>query len=53
MISSRRKTLCENFDDVKAAYAATSCWSLDTCANVPIDLHPGAAAYYKEIGLIE
>ena len=47
------KTLYENFDDVKAAYAATESWTSDACADVPIDLHPGAAAFYREIGLIE
>lgn len=53
LVYDMTKTLCEHFDDVKAQYSATSVWALETAASVPIDLHPGAAAYYREIGLID
>ncbi len=53
LVYDMTKALCEHFDEVKAAYPATSCWSLETCPDVPIDLHPGAVAYYKEIDLIK
>lgn len=47
------KTLYEHFDEVKKQYSATNCWARETAAEVPIALHPGAAAYYREIGLIK
>ena len=43
------KTLYENFGEV----TVPNSWAAETCADVPIALHPGAEAFYKEIGLIK
>lgn len=47
------KVIVENFDQVVEAYPATALFSINTAADIPIELHPGAARYYKEIGLID
>ena len=42
------KTLYENFGEV----TVPNSWAAETCADVPIALHPGAEAYYKDAGLL-
>jgi TRAP-type uncharacterized transport system substrate-binding protein len=44
----------ENLDRLAAAHVAAKEISRDTAAkNLPVPLHPGAAAYYKETGTAE
>lgn len=48
------KQLFENLDQMVAAHNAASAIKLETAvAGMPIPLHPGAARYYKEKGLIK
>lgn len=47
------KVLVENFPEVVAAYPPTALFKVETAADVPLELHPGAARYYREIGLID
>lgn len=48
------KTMFENLDQMVAAHAAAKGISLANAAkNPPAPLHPGAAKYYKEMGLIK
>ena len=48
------KALFEHLDELAAAHAAASQISRDDAVtSLPIPLHPGAAAYYREAGLIE
>ena len=48
------KALFEHVDELAAAHAAASQISLeDAVSNLAVPLHPGAAAYYREVGLLE
>lgn len=48
------KQLFENLDQMVAAHKAASAIKLeDATAGMPVPLHPGAARYYKEKGLIK
>jgi len=48
------KALFEHLDELAAAHAAASQISReDAVINLPVPLHPGAAAYYREVGLLE
>ena len=48
------KALFEHLDELAAAHAAAGEISLeDAVLNLDVPLHPGAAAYYREAGLIE
>jgi len=48
------KAMFENLDRLAAAHVAAKEISRDTAAkNLPVPLHPGAAAYYKETGTAE
>lgn len=46
------KTIYENLPFLNAIHAATKAMSTDSAiAGLPVPLHPGAARYYKEIGM--
>jgi hypothetical protein len=46
------KTIYENLPFLNAIHKATTAMSTDKAlAGLPMPLHPGAARYYKEIGL--
>jgi len=46
------KTLYENLPFLQAIHAATKAMNIDSSmAGLPVALHPGAARYYKEVGL--
>ena len=48
------RALFEHLDELAAAHAAASQISReDAVKSLPVPLHPGAAAYYREVGLIE
>lgn len=48
------KTLFDHVDELAAAHAAASQISReDAVSNLAVPLHPGAAAYYREVGLLE
>lgn len=47
------KTLIENFSAVQEANPATKLFSIEKAADTVIELHPGAALYYKEIGILK
>ncbi|HMR69190.1 MAG TPA: TAXI family TRAP transporter solute-binding subunit, partial [Rubrivivax sp.] len=48
------KQLFENLDQMVAAHKAASAIKLEQAtAGMPVPLHPGAARYYKEKGLIK
>jgi TRAP transporter TAXI family solute receptor len=48
------KAMFENLDQLVAAHVAAEGISLARAVeNLPVPLHPGAAAYYREAGLIE
>ena len=48
------KSMFENLDQMVAAHAAAKRLQRETAvANMPIPLHPGAAKYYREVGLIK
>lgn len=48
------KALFENLDQMQAAHAAAKDIKLDSkTAQAPVPLHPGAARYYKEKGVIK
>jgi len=48
------KSLYENLDTLYAAHNAAKTIKLENAAKgMPIPLHPGAARYYKEMGLIK
>ena len=47
------KSMFENIDQLLAAHAAAKGIKKEKAANPPIPLHPGAAKYYREIGLIK
>lgn len=48
------KTMYENIDTLYAAHNAAKAIKRDNAVNgMPVPLHPGAAKYYKEIGLIK
>jgi TRAP transporter TAXI family solute receptor len=48
------KALFDNLDQLKAAHAAAKGISKqDAAANPPAPLHPGAARYYREAGLVK
>jgi len=48
------KQLFENLDQMVAAHKAAQGITLkDAIAGMPVPLHPGAARYYKEKGLIK
>jgi hypothetical protein len=48
------KTLFENLDRLVAAHVAAEGISRERASeNLPVPLHPGAAAYYREVGLLE
>ena len=47
------KTIFDNLSSLQAAHAAAKAISLDKAAkNPPVPLHPGAAKYYKEKGVM-
>ena len=46
------KTLYENLPFLQAIHPATNAMNIDSAmAGLPVTLHPGAARYYKEVGL--
>ncbi|MBX2882444.1 MAG: TAXI family TRAP transporter solute-binding subunit [Granulosicoccus sp.] len=46
------KTIYENLPFLQAIHAATTAMNIDAAmAGLPVPLHPGAAKYYKEVGL--
>lgn len=46
------KTIYENLPFLQAIHAATKAMSVEAAmAGLPVPLHPGAAKYYKEVGL--
>jgi len=46
------KTLYENLPFLQAIHAATKAMNIESAmAGLPVALHPGAARYYKEVGL--
>lgn len=48
------KALFDNLDQMVAAHkAASAIQREDAWKNVPVPLHPGAARYYKEVGLMK
>lgn len=48
------KALFENLDQMQAAHAAAKDIKLDSkTAQAPVPLHPGAARYYKEKGIVK
>jgi hypothetical protein len=48
------KALFENLDRLTASHVAAGDISVDAAVeNLPVPLHPGAAAYYREVGLLE
>ena len=48
------KTLFENLDELVAAHTAAREITLEhAIGNTPVPLHPGAARYYREVGLIQ
>ena len=48
------KTMFENLDQMVAAHAAAKGIKLENAAkNPPAPLHPGAARYYKEVGILK
>jgi TRAP transporter TAXI family solute receptor len=48
------KAMFEHLDQLVAAHVAAKDISRDTAAKgLPVPLHPGAAAYFKEAGLIQ
>lgn len=48
------KTIWENLGFLKAIHTATKAMSVETAIDgVPVPLHPGAARYYREIGLLK
>ena len=48
------KALFENLDQLAASHVAAEGISRETAYdNLPVPLHPGAAAYYREVGLLE
>lgn len=54
MIYRMTKTLFEHIDELAAAHAAASqIFREDAVSNLVVPLHPGAAAYYREVGLLE
>lgn len=46
------KALFENVDAIRASHPAAKELSLEAAPNVPIDLHPGAARYFREAGVL-
>ncbi len=52
LVYSIVKTLFDNIDEWKDAHGSTKTWSVQQAVvGVPIDFHPGAIRYYKEIGV--
>ena len=48
------KAMFENLDQLAAAHVAAKGISRENAfENLPVPLHPGAAAYYREVGLLE
>jgi len=48
------KTMYDNIDTLYAAHNAAKAIKREgAIAGMPIPLHPGAARYYKEVGLIK
>ncbi|MGE0315098.1 MAG: TAXI family TRAP transporter solute-binding subunit [Lautropia sp.] len=47
------KSLFTNLDKMVAAHKAASAISLKSATTVPIPMHPGAAKYYKEAGVLK
>lgn len=47
------KVMFENLDELVAAHAAAKGIKKDKATGTPVPLHPGAAKYYREIGLIK
>ena len=47
------KTLLENLDELAKVHPEVRNIKLETAANTPVPLHPGAARYYKEKGLVK
>jgi len=46
------KTMYENLGFLQAIHPATKAMNIDAAiAGLPAPLHPGAARYYKEVGL--
>jgi TRAP transporter TAXI family solute receptor len=53
LVYQMTKTMFENLDSLTAAHAAAKAIKLDTAGkNPPVPLHPGAAKYYKEKGVL-
>lgn len=47
------KTLLENLDELAKVHPEVRNIKLETAASTPVPLHPGAARYYKEKGLVK
>lgn len=47
------KTAMENLDAYKDAHTSAAEINIEEVYKTPIDLHPGAAKYYKEVGVLE
>ena len=47
------KILLENLDELAKVHPEVRNIKLQTAANTPVPLHPGAARYYKEKGLVK
>ena len=47
------KGLYEGLDTLKDSHAMVAKIGIDHAANMPIELHPGAIAYYKEAGVLD
>jgi len=47
------RAMFENLDQMVSSHVAAKVINLDDAIkNLPVPLHPGAAQYYKEMGLI-
>jgi uncharacterized protein len=46
------KTLFENVDVIRNSHPAAAGVSVETSADVPIPLHPGAERYFREVGVL-
>lgn len=46
------KALFENIDAIRASHPAARGVTLEDAINVPIELHPGAARYFREVGVL-
>ena len=53
VVYAMTKAIFENLDSLVAAHAAAKAITLKDAATMPLPLHPGAAKYYREVGLIK